>query len=1342
MRVLQWNAQASQDDVQQVLIDYAKEVDLCIIQEPRRGDIHSDFWIRHASWELYSPPVVNGVGPRVAIFLNKFSKYRLDYRLDVLDDRDGQVIDVRRDRRKGEKCPTSFRIINVYNSHDADRIVDRIDWTTILTDRTIMAGDFNAHSPEWDPECEERRRAGGVEGLIRDFHLRVENRPGQPTRRANVGGQRDSVIDLTLSGNSLKVDDWTVAEDRTDSSDHEIILWTLDSEDDKGILNSLPMQGWLLDRVDPDALADYWRGVPDREWISDPRALDRYADELVSNMVNSLDASTRRKRVCQHSKRWWSEELDYLRELTRGATKRYRRNRTEENRREKREAEKGFQREKRRRKKVVWEEFLKGRSGNEIWQATKYTRTRVPNFTPTLKREDGSLAADVISKRELLIAESFPPQPPDTVEMPELHVAELRIKEEDIRRALWSQGQDKAPGPDGISFRALRILWTYAREHIVALVRDCARLGHHPRTLRGATAVVIRKPGKPDYSKPKAYRAISLISCLSKVVEKVMATAISRRMEAAGAFHKGMCGFRPHRSTMDAISTLVLRTEQAWTEGEHMAMLLVDVKGAFPHVSRSRLAHRMRDTGCLEDNLTSWATSFMSERTVRLKMGGEDITDDIRVETGIPQGSPASPVLFLLYIRELFPALERRFGVVSISFADDITVLIRCGSLREAGHKAADIMDFLKDWARGSDVEFDLAKTELAALTKSRRQIQRVRGVDFSHTVGEPLVFNNEATRVLGVWLDSGLTFRTHWNTMRLKASRAMNRMSSLTRMEGLSLAGCKRVMTACVQAVMLYGAEVWWKGQASFLREGQTLLNQQARHVTGMFRTTPAGALVRESGLRTMESFLDNRTGRAAERTRGTDPTNPAYYIAALAPDNRQDDPSYHARRTEDIDHRWSHHITRVLPEEFRETDFEPQVPLLREDGEFVTTIPVIPADDPDQACVIIERMLRQRTEAGRCMFFSDGSRDETGRVGSAIVHDRGRFQNQRRFKGRRWYMGRNKEVYDAECFAATRALKGAIHQVTNNPGLYTGITIGMDAQAAMGRLRHTRNGKGQVWAMAWHRMVKELNAAEVPVEMIWTPAHIGVEGNEAADKHAKLAAQSEQSRKTRAGPGFNSLAFLRRKMGERKRNFAAESLGRMNMGTHYASTGHFEGCPHMVKKWNNDLKEVEIVALPPLKRMSARMCQFRSGHMLNKSYLRRIGKLEPGGDVSCGFCQSSEPQTRDHLLLRCAATRAAADDHLWPSVGVVGSRRTRNRKKKQWTAKRLLKEVKPEALWKFLEQTPVGRRTGFLSEEMERREERRERREGTTESEAMWGRRDGVYQVDTWDYEDARGC
>jgi hypothetical protein len=109
--------------------------------------------------------------------------------------------------------------------------------------------------------------------------------------------------------------------------------------------------------------------------------------------------------------------------------------------------------------------------------------------------------------------------------------------------------------------------------------------------------VVIPKPNKPDYGIAKAYRVIMLLNCLGKVLEKVAANPIAGECEHKRLLHDGQFGCRKRRSAIAAVGSLINRVEQAWKWGNSVAVLLMDVKGAFPHVAKGNWIKRMEEMG-------------------------------------------------------------------------------------------------------------------------------------------------------------------------------------------------------------------------------------------------------------------------------------------------------------------------------------------------------------------------------------------------------------------------------------------------------------------------------------------------------------------------------------------------------------------------------------------------------------------------------------------------------------------------------------------------------------------------------------------------------------------------
>ena len=253
----------------------------------------------------------------------------------------------------------------------------------------------------------------------------------------------------------------------------------------------------------------------------------------------------------------------------------------------------------------------------------------------------------------------------------------------------------------------------------------------------------------------------------------------------------------------------------------------MDVKGAFPHVAKGNLIKRMEEMG-FEADLVRWAESFMEERKVIMSMDAKE-GDSMDVETGVPQGSPVSPQLFVIYLSGLFGRVEEKEKECKsegISFVDDVAWVVEGEDVGECTQQLERCAKEAQIWAKENACQFDIEKTEAILFTRKRGNNEPKMKAKIrigSHEVQ----YNKEATRWLGVWLDGMLTLNNHTKKTFAKARRAQNRVRSLMVKKGLSPEGCQRIQVAAVQAVALYRAELWWKKQKGKAQEVQNFLNK-----------------------------------------------------------------------------------------------------------------------------------------------------------------------------------------------------------------------------------------------------------------------------------------------------------------------------------------------------------------------------------------------------------------------------------------------------------------------------------------------------------------------------------
>lgn len=187
---------------------------------------------------------------------------------------------------------------------------------------------------------------------------------------------------------------------------------------------------------------------------------------------------------------------------------------------------------------------------------------------------------------------------------------------------------------------------------------------------------MLRKHGKDDYSHPKAYRPIALPSTIAKLLESIIATRMSYMVEAYNLLPPTHMGGRRGRSCDHAHHLIMEKVHSAWRQGDWVASLLtLDVTGALDNVSHERLIHNLRKRH-IPPMITQWLTSFLTNRRTTLTLA-EGPMRDFDIFTGIPQGSPLSPILYLFYNADLIDSIRHRFPdrTLVVGYIDDICVL-------------------------------------------------------------------------------------------------------------------------------------------------------------------------------------------------------------------------------------------------------------------------------------------------------------------------------------------------------------------------------------------------------------------------------------------------------------------------------------------------------------------------------------------------------------------------------------------------------------------------------------------------------------------------------------------
>jgi hypothetical protein len=137
------------------------------------------------------------------------------------------------------------------------------------------------------------------------------------------------------------------------------------------------------------------------------------------------------------------------------------------------------------------------------------------------------------------------------------------------------------------------------------------------------------------------------------------------------------------------------------------------------------------------------------------------------------------PILFLLYLRGVFGAVEHKVpGIRTLSFADDIGLIASGSSVQQVSQKLQLAAAAAIAWGHENMVEFDPGKTEAVLFARGTGRELRARIQATRIEVGGVVVpYATGATRWLGVLLDPKLTLKTHYTHRLHKAQNVERRI-------------------------------------------------------------------------------------------------------------------------------------------------------------------------------------------------------------------------------------------------------------------------------------------------------------------------------------------------------------------------------------------------------------------------------------------------------------------------------------------------------------------------------------------------------------------------------------
>ena len=224
------------------------------------------------------------------------------------------------------------------------------------------------------------------------------------------------------------------------------------------------------------------------------------------------------------------------------------------------------------------------------------------------------------------------------------------------------------------------------------------------------------------------------------------------------------------KSTTDALHSVTTKVLHGLNDNKKVIVTLFDIQKAFDTVHFPTLFEKLTRCG-LSINSVALLRSYLQDRTqcVRLK---ECLSESQNITHGVPQGSILGPLLFIIYLNEVY---HLPFTGSIITYADD-TCLISTGN-DDAEVLAAAERDtqMLSNWMCANSFAINIKKTCFIYFQlRNNTHPEDITTIKI-HNCNDalnctcPEIKRVKSAKYLGVILDENLNFKLHVNYIAQK---------------------------------------------------------------------------------------------------------------------------------------------------------------------------------------------------------------------------------------------------------------------------------------------------------------------------------------------------------------------------------------------------------------------------------------------------------------------------------------------------------------------------------------------------------------------------------------------
>jgi len=412
------------------------------------------------------------------------------------------------------------------------------------------------------------------------------------------------------------------------------------------------------------------------------------------------------------------------------------------------------------------------------------------------------------------------------------------ISADEIRSAISSTPNFKASGPDDIPIEFFKALISDNDDdannepssgmNCLLLLFNRIWNGDFPSSWNEASIVSIPKKG--DLTDCDNYRGISLINNGIKLLTKVITNRISEYGLKHGFIRPEQFGFRYKEECVSLYISLREICQRRKFNNQETYLAFLDLKKAYDSVPIGNILCKINRLG-IRGKCYNFIYNLYFSSKAKVKLNNE-YSSSFSIMKGVRQGCPLSPILFNLFINDIFNSCEELGVTIDGNhccgglFADDIVL---CAPTRVNLKK---MLKKLNKWAMYNNMTFGINKCATMVVRPDLPQYRYRRDPTF-YLAGQPLPISDCYT-YLGIPFDKTLSLKPIIKCLNNKVRKALFLVGGFLRNSRIPLPFKKSVINAFIISKVSYFAPLLGSNKINS-RGAQVFVNKSLYWAAGV---------------------------------------------------------------------------------------------------------------------------------------------------------------------------------------------------------------------------------------------------------------------------------------------------------------------------------------------------------------------------------------------------------------------------------------------------------------------------------------------------------------------------